>query len=219
MSLFGFIGGILGGGSEKKAAKKAMRAQVEAMDKAIAEQRRQYDTTREDYAPYRETGYEGLAGLGDLVGTNGNEAQGTAIEALKSSPFYQALLRNGEEALLQNASATGGIRGGNTQRGLADFGADTLASTIDRQISALGGLAGMGLGATNSLAGFGQQTANNVSGLLKGQGDARASSALAIGGINSRMWQSAGSFLDQAVAAFMPGGGGMASVFGGAGGI
>jgi hypothetical protein len=76
--------------------------------------------------------------------------QGAAITALQASPYYQSLYKNGLEANLQNASATGGIRGGNEVRSLADFGADTLNQTIQQQLSALAGLAGMGQGATNS---------------------------------------------------------------------
>lgn len=218
MGLFSFIGGMLGAGSQKRAVKKATKAQVDALDKAIAEQRRQFDVTNTNFAPYRDIGGKGLAGLGDLTGVNGTDAQGSAIEALKASPFYQSLFRTGEEAVLQNASATGGLRGGNTERGLADFGADTLMQTIQQQLASLGGLAGMGMGATNATAGFGQNASNAVSGFLNNQGQARASGALAIGGINNQMWNNAGGFLDQAVSAFLPGGGGFASILGGGGG-
>jgi hypothetical protein len=96
--------------------------------------------------------------------------------------------------VLQDASATGGVRGGNTQRSLADFGADTLMKTILQQLSSLGGLAGMGMGATNAVANFGQHTADNVSGALTDQGKNLASKDLAIGGINSQMWNNAGSY-------------------------
>jgi hypothetical protein len=91
---------------------------------------------------------------------------------------------------------------------LADFGADTLAQTIQQQLQNLGGIAGLGLGATNSTANFGQQTANNVSNSLTQQGQARASGSLAIGGINNQMWNNAGSFLDQAVSAALGAGAG-----------
>ena len=219
MGLFSFVGGLLGGGSAKKAAKYAARAQEKMFREGIAEQRRQFDLTRSDFAPYLSTGTTGLSQLGDLVGINGGDKQGAAIEALKASPFYQSLFRNGEEALLQNASATGDLRGGDMKRSLADFGADTLMSTIERQLASLGGLAGMGMGATESVANFGQNKANAVSGLLGNIGQAQAGMHLARGGINNAMWKSAGSFADQLVSAFMPGGGGMGSLFGGGSGF
>lgn len=207
MGLFSFVGSLLGAGSQKKAVKKATKAQVDALNAAIAEQRRQFDTTQQNFAPYRDVGAKGLAGLGDLVGVNGAPQQQSAIDALKASPFYQSLFRNGQEALLQNASATGGIRGGNTERGLADFGADTLAQTIQQQLASLGGLAGMGMGATNAVANFGQHASDQISGDLTQQGQARASGALAIGGINNQMWNNAGNYLEDSIKAIFSGGG------------
>lgn len=208
MGLFSFVGSLLGGGAQKKAAKKAAKDQNIALDKAIAETRRQFDITNANFQPYRDIGSKGLGGLGDLVGVNGGDKQSAAIEALKGSPFFQSLFRTGQETLLQNASATGGLRGGNTERGLADFGADTLMQTIQQQLASLGGLAGMGMGATNATAGFGQNASNNVAGFLTDQGRNLASKDIAIGGYNAGMWNSAGSFLDQAVQAAIGAGAG-----------
>jgi hypothetical protein len=203
---------LLGAGSQKKAVKKATQQQVDALNSAIAEQRRQFDTTNTNFSPYREAGTAALGDYGDLVGTNGGDKQQSAIDALKASPFYQSLFRTGEENVLQTASATGGVRGGNTVGSLANFGADTLMKTIMQHLSDLGGLINTGVGATTQTANFGQQTANNVSNDLTQQGQAKASGSLAIGGINNQMWNNAGSFLDQAVSAFLPGGGGVGSI-------
>lgn len=201
MGLFSFVGGLLGAGSQKKAIKKATQAQIDALNKAIEEQRRQFDLTRSDFAPYLEAGTGAIGGLSDLLGLNGNDKAGAAIEALKGSPIYQSLYDNGLEAVLQNASATGGVRGGNTERGLAGFAGDTLSSVIADQLSRLGGLAGLGEGATNSVAGFGAHTADAIGNFFNQQGQARASGALAKGGINAQMWNNAGSFLDSIVSA------------------
>lgn len=216
MGLFSFIGGLIGGGKQKKASRRAEAAQLEYLNRALDEQRRQFDTTQQNFEPYNNLGRASLGPLGDLIGVNGNEAQGSAIEALRSSPFYQSLYRTGEEALLANASATGGIRGGNTQRSLADFGADTLATTIDRQLANLGGLAGMGLGSTESLANFGANKANAVSNILGQQGQVRAGGLLTRGGITGQQFNNAGSFLDSIVSSFLPSsgiGGALKSIF------
>lgn len=208
MGLFSFLGGILGGGSAKKGMEKAAKSQEQMLGRAIDEQQRQFDTTRADFMPWQEAGKAGLGQLGDLVGIHGADPQAAAIEALKASPLYQQLFRTGEETLLQTASATGGLRGGNTQRGLADFGADTLMATIERQLASLGGLAGMGMGAAESVGNFGANKANAVSGFLKDIGGAQASMHLGKAGVNSQMWNNAGGFLDSVVSAFLPGGGG-----------
>lgn len=208
MGLFSLVGSLIGSGSKKKASRKAEAALIASYEKGIGEQQRQFDTTRADFAPYRDTGAEALGGLGDLVGVNGDDAQLASIAGVRSDPFYQSLYRNGEEALLQSAAATGGLRGGNMQRGLADFGADTLMKAIERQLASLGGLAGMGLGSTEAVANFGAGKANAITELLGQQGQARASGLLTRGGINAANWQNAGSFLDEAVSAALGAGAG-----------
>lgn len=218
MGLFSFIGGLIGGGSEKKAINKATQAQVDAFNRGIDEESRQYDQSRADFLPYMQAGTQALPGILDLLGLNGSQAASTAIAALQASPIYQSLYNNGLETVLQNASATGGLRGGNTQTSLADFGRDTLSSVISDQLGRLGGLAGLGEGATGSVAGLGANKADAVAALLGKIGGAQASGFLAKGGINGQMWNNAGSFLDSVVSAIMPGGGGWQSILSGAGG-
>lgn len=216
MGLFSLIGGLIGGGSAKKASRNAEAAQIEALNKGVGEQRRQFDLTRSDFGDYRDQGTAALGGMGDLLGTGGAEAQQSALAALQNSPLFRTTYDNGQEAVLQSAAATGGLRGGNTQRSLADFGADTFSRVLMQQLQSLGGLAGMGLGATDSTANFGQRTADNVTGLFGQQGDARASGSLFRGGVNSQMWNNAGAFLDSATGGSggQGGGGGLASLIG-----
>jgi len=212
------LGSIIGGNKAKKGVDQATAAQTAAYQQGIDEQRRQFDVTRADYAPYLQAGLQGLSGVGNFVGTNGADAQAQAIAQLQQSPFYQSLYGNGQEALLQNGAATGGLRGGNMQGALADFGRDTLATTIDRQTGLLGGLAGMGMGATDSVSGFGAQTANNVTNLLGQIGGAKASGYLAKAGIRNQTWQNIGGFADSVASSVMGGGAGglssgLASIF------
>lgn len=218
MGMFSLIGGLIGAGKQKRASRKADAAMLGHLDKGIAEQRRQFDVTRADYDPYLRAGTGALDHQGDLVGLNGSEAQAQAIEALRGSPLYQSQYRNGEEAILQNASATGGLRGGNTQRGLADFGADTLSQTIQQQLASLGGLSGRGQEAVGAVSNFGANTANNVTGLLGQQGATKYSGLLHRGGISAGMWRNGGAFLDEAVKDAMMAMGGIPSMGGGRGG-
>ena len=206
MGLFSFVGGLIGGGKAKKASKKAEAAQLEYLNKALAEQTRQFDLTRSDYVPYLATGLSGLGQLGDLIGVNGADKQSAGLINIQNSPELAALIRNGEEAVLQNASATGGLRGGNLQTGLADFRADAFANQLQTQIARLAGLAGLGQGATDAVSAFGQQKANNVSNLFGQMGDVRAGGLLTRGGINNQLWNNAGSFLDNAAGKAISGG-------------
>ena len=196
MGLFSGIASIFGGGAAKKASRKAEAAQVEYLGKAIAEQQRQFDVTRADYQPYLTAGLGGLGDLADLIGINGADAQSAGLVNIQNSPELAALIRNGEEAVLQNASATGGLRGGNIQTSLANFRADTFANQLQTQIARLAGLAGLGQGATDSVSSFGANSSNNISDLLATTGAAKAGQILTRGGINSSIWGNIGSSLD-----------------------
>jgi hypothetical protein len=162
--------------------------------------------------PWITEGGKSIGAQGDLTGLNGNDAQQTAITGVQNSPYYESLYRNGIEANLQNAAATGGLRGGNEERGLADFGKDTLAQTIQQQLSNLGGISGQGAQTAISLGQIGQNNSNAQSGLYDSQGQVRASGLMYRGGLSAQMWNSAGSFADQVAAAAaggFAGGGGM----------
>lgn len=212
MGLFSFIGGLLGGSAQKKGINKATDAQMQYLDKALGQQQSQYDTTRSDFAPYREAGTEAVGGYGDLLGLHGAGAAQAAIDALKNSPMFKSLFNTGQEAVLQNASATGGLRGGNTEHSLYDLGSNTLSQLISDQLSRLGGLAGLGEGATASGAAAGAHSADAMSALYGDQGGALASKYLAKAGINAQNWNNAGGLLDSAVSAFLPGGGGFSGM-------
>ncbi len=208
MGLFSFLGSIVGGGKAKKASRKAEAAQLEYLNKALAEQQRQFDVTRADYEPARSLLAPSVGGLADLVGVNGVEAQQAGMEGVQNSPLLASIIRNGEEAVLQNASATGGIRGGDVQRSLAYFRGDAFANELQAQMQRLAGLTGIGMGATDSVSAFGAANANNLANLYSQQGQVRAGGLLTRGGINSQMWNNLGSFADQAVSAAAGGAGG-----------
>jgi hypothetical protein len=56
------VGGttLVSGKMQADAAKKAAGTQAAAADRAMAQEREMYDISREDLAPYRETGYTAL---------------------------------------------------------------------------------------------------------------------------------------------------------------
>lgn len=170
----GLVSGILGG----KGAKKAAKAQAQSDAQAIAEQRREFDINQVNFAPWLESGKEALGGQGDLLGLNGAGVQQTSIDALKASPLYQSLFRNGQDTILNNASASGGLRGGNIQSSLANFGSDTLAQVIQQQLANLGGLSGQGLSGAGGLGSLNANSADSISKLLSAQGDAKAGGIL-----------------------------------------
>lgn len=181
-------GGVLAANSAKGAARDAAAAQSVANDKAIAEQQRQYNTTRSDLMPWQTAGTSALGQQGNLLGLNGTANQQSSIDALKASPLYQSLFNNGQEALLQNASATGGLRGGNTQHSLANFGRDTLSAVIENQLNSLGGVSTSGQNAAAQTGTIGANSANNISQLLSDTGTSQANASMAAGKAQAGMY-------------------------------
>jgi hypothetical protein len=91
------------------------------------------------------------------------------------------MVGEGENAILQNASATGGLRGGNTQLALSRFRPSVLSQLIQQQYERLGGLTSVGQASATGQAAAAQQTGANVSSLFQNQGTALANAALAKG--------------------------------------
>src|SRR5690606_12853758 len=137
-------------------------------------------------AQYVDAGKPALQGQMDLLGLNGANTQAQAIQALESSPGFTSLVSQGENAILQNASATGGLRGGNTQAALAQFRPAILAALSNVQYTKLGGLTSLGQNAATGVGNAGLATGNNVAQLLQQQGAALAGGQLAQGSVGRR---------------------------------
>lgn len=200
------FGGITGAKQAGKAAEAAGRTQAAAAQQGIEEQRRQFDKLVELMAPYVTAGQGALSAQQSLIGMGGQQAQQQAIQGLEQSPLFQSLVRQGEEALLQRASATGGLRGGNIQAALAEFRPQMLQQAIDQQYSRLGGLSTLGQAAGAGQAGAGQTLGANVSNLLGQQGAATAGGQLARGAVPGQTFgqllQLGGSMMAAGAAAF-----------------
>lgn len=113
-----------------------------------------------------------------------------AIDAVRNGAEFASLNRQGEEAILANAAATGGLRGGNTQGALANFRADLLAKLITEQFGRAGQITQVGQNAAGVASSAIGGTANNIAQLLADQGAATAGGQIAKGnaglnGINS----------------------------------
>lgn len=172
---------VVSGAMQSKSASNAASTQAASAEAGIEEQRRQFDALQELLAPFVGAGTTALGQQAALVGVEGPEAQRAAIQALEQGPEFAALTRQGEEAILQSAAATGGLRGGNIQAALAQFRPQVLSGLIEQQYGRLGGLAQMGQSSAAGVGSAGMQTGTNVSNLLQQQGAARAGGALASG--------------------------------------
>lgn len=177
-----FLGNITGSNQASKAGEQAAQTQADFSQQGIDEQQRQFDAIVAMMEPFLSAGTGALGGQQDLLGLQGDAAQMSAIEALQNSPQFGAMVSQGENAMLQNASATGGLRGGNIQQSLAQYRPQILSQMIESQLGHLGGLSALGQNAAMGQAGYGMNASTNISNLLGQQGSALAGGQLAAGG-------------------------------------
>jgi hypothetical protein len=172
---------LISAGISSKAAKDAAATQGAAAQGGIDETRRQYDNMQELLSPYVQAGNQAMAQQQAMMGLSGPEAQSAALRQISEGEEFKALTAQGENAMLQNASATGGLRGGNTQAALAQFRPQMLSSLINQQYGRLGGLTQLGQASAAGVGAAGMQAGQNIAGLIGQQGEATAAAQLASG--------------------------------------
>lgn len=173
-----------------KAAKDAANIQAQAADRATQLQRYMYDQSREDYAPFRETGLQA------------NETLRAMLPQLLASspqldPGYQFGQSEGEKSVLRALMRSGGMDSGATYKALNRFNQDYATTKYNdafnreqalkgRQFNFLSGLTGGGQAATGQVTQAGQNFAGNAGNNITGAGAARAAGLVGA----SNAWQS-----------------------------
>ena len=162
-------------------ASKAGKIQAQAAEAGTAEQRAAREEMRRLLQPYVAAGGPALEAQMGALGLSGPEAQQAYVTQQEQSPIFQALAGQGESAILQNASATGGLRGGNVQGALAQFRPALLNQFLTQQYDRLGGMTALGQQSAAGVGTAGMQSATSIAGLLGEAGAARAGAALGVG--------------------------------------
>ena len=177
---------ILGGVLANRSAGRAVDAQSAAAQEANALQKYMYDTTRADYAPYREAGYTALNRLQNLLQNPGQ---------IRNEPGYQFQRNEGMRALNANAAARGMTYSGAQAKALQQYGNDYATNKLNESYNRLASIAGIGQQATGSVANAGQNYASGVGNNLIGMGNANAAAALMRGSTYQNMLGSLGATL------------------------
>jgi len=193
----GIAGSAISSSKASEASKQAAATQAAAQGNAIEAQNAQFQQIQELLKPYItagktdltqpyiQAGPGALQGMQGLAGLRGNAEQQAAIEQIKQGAQFQELAKQGEQGILQNASATGGLRGGNVQAALGQFRPALLNQLIESQYGKLAGLTSLGSTSAENLlrlgqasaagvGAVGQQSAQNIGNLMVGQGAAQA---------------------------------------------
>jgi len=192
---------LIGSSMQASAAGDAAAAQGAASQAGIEEQRRQFDEMRKLLQPYTEAGLPALEQQQTLLGLKGPEAEQAAIARLTGGETFKALAQQGENALLQQASATGGLRGGNIQAALGQFRPQLLSSLIEQQYGRLGGMTSMGQASAAGVGAAGMETGTNIANLLGQQGAAEAGGILGEAKAYGQLFNLPGQFVGAQIGA------------------
>lgn len=174
------VGGtsLIGGAVQSSAAKKAGQAQSDAAMAGIAEQRAAREEMRRLLEPYVAAGSPALKAQMAALGLMGPEEQAAFVRQQEQSPIFQSLAKQQEEAILQQASATGGLRGGNVQGALAQFRPALLNQFLTQQYERLGGMTTLGQQSAAGVGSAGMTSAAGIADLLGQAGAAKAGASL-----------------------------------------
>lgn len=189
MAIFSAISSVIGSKSAKKAAKVqasaatlasiginrsaeiAAASQLEAARIGSATQLQMFEQSRQDIAPWRETGTRALAQLESMFITPGGiDTQPDFAANFTESPGYQFRLSEGIRARDRSASARGRLASGGHQRALIRYGQGVASNEFgqyyDRErdrfntyANRLSGLAGLGQASAVQTGQLGQQAA------------------------------------------------------------
>lgn len=145
----GFIADMFGGGNVKAAKDAAKREWA------------QYLQSREDLAPWRESGATAVKSLADKVAAGPGE--------LTKSPGYQFRLDEGTRALNRSAAARGTLGSGAQQKNLLRYGQNYATNEYDnflnryyQSLTPLQSLSGLGLTSTGQTAQLGANAVTNM---------------------------------------------------------
>lgn len=191
------VGDALTGKSGADAAKDAARVQSAASGLNVQESARQFDITearlqeaqefaRGQQQPFQEAGVGALQQQQALLGLSGQDAQQAAFAGLEQSPGQRFLQERAQRNLLRNASAIGGLGGGNVRSALVQQGVGFGQQDIQNQFGRLGQLSGRGqqagasigqsaLTSAGQLGQFGAQAIGQQAGFRTAGSEARAS--------------------------------------------
>lgn len=177
MSIGNFIAG-------NRDAKKIAGAQTYAADQSTALQREQLEYLKQIQAPFLAAGQTALPYLQQFASQPAAQFSFDPSQYMQGAE-YKGLQNQYEQSAFRNASATGGLRGGDTQAALASISPQLLQQARQNaqqefslnqganlnQYNILQGLAGLGTGAASQVGNaaqvFGQNAGNNA--LRQGQ--------------------------------------------------
>lgn len=180
----GLVSAVAGASASNKAAK----AQQKGADQSVAEQRRQYDLTRQDTLAAQTQARTDLQPWMD-AGQNALGNLSNAQTAFQASPDYAFRRSEGERGIGGSFAARGGAFSGNALKALSEYNSNLASGEFGNWWNRQAGVAGVGqnsasqagqqgINSANALGQFGANAAGNIGNSLMAAGDARASGVM-----------------------------------------
>ncbi|MGX8939598.1 DNA transfer protein [Symbiopectobacterium sp. Eva_TO] len=158
-----------GGGSDNGAG-----AQADAMNRATALQREQWQTVMNNLSPFTPLAQQNISQLQNLSTLEG---QGSALNQYYNSQQYKDLANQARYQSLAAAEANGGLGSTATGNQLAAIAPTLGQNWLSGQMNNYQNLANIGLGALTGQANAGQAYANNTGQLLQQNASLAAANA------------------------------------------
>jgi hypothetical protein len=169
----GAVGNVISGIGQKNAANKQARAMTAAGQQSAETQRMMYEQGQQAVQPYAQAGQQAL---GQFQGLLTPQGQADFTQQYTQSPQFQMMQQQAEEATLRNASATGGLRTGQSKVALSSIAPQLINQAYGQQMQGLQGLYQQGAGLAGQSAGLAANVGQNIAGTQYGaaQGAANA---------------------------------------------
>lgn len=196
-----------GASEQKKAGKKAAAAAEKGSQAAIDEQRRQFDLTQANLAPWLQAGTKNLAQL--------NALNSGDFSSFYSSPDYAYARDQMQQGIERGAAARGSLYSGGTNVDLANALGGLASQNYNNYYNRIADIANAGQSTGVNLGNYGENVANQIGGQYNNIGNARASAYVNSGNANAQTAAALGKFGSSLAGQF----GGASGGFGGFGGF
>lgn len=166
------VGGaaLASAGATAYAGSQAAGATRDASNAAITEQQAALQQQAALSQPYRDVGSNAIGQYESLLGTGPNSNAQTIQQALEKTPGYQFTQQQGEQGILNAASAAGGVSG-NTLTALDRYNTGLADQTYQQALGNSLNAVELGQSAAAGQAANIGNAANNISSTLVNQGN------------------------------------------------
>jgi hypothetical protein len=193
-SLLSGLGGILGGGAQKKQTKDMIRDYdaVQAQSEAALGGAR--DATLGYYQPYAQGGQQAFQGAQNMLQPG--------YQFSPTDPSYSFRFNEGMNALTRQQSAAGGLQSGGAMKAAMRYGQGLASTEYGNQFNRFNQLAQYGLQSAQGMGQAQQNYGNVLSGMLLRAADGRSEARGLRGEAIKSQWDSATSGVTGAIGSF-----------------